>query len=80
MLTNIPNVSICQFQTSLAPVNLVHFSVFSVTYNIYSPCNIICVLDLLTILSHTHSRITIQYNQSNFLWNYIWTLVKKFMN
>ena len=35
---------------------------------------------ILTILSHAHRILTIQYNHRIFLWNYIWILVQQVMN
>ena len=80
MLTNILSVNVNQLQTSLTPVNLVHFSVFYITLKIYYALNVHCVLGVLTIIIHAHSRLTIQYNYRSFLWKYICILVQQFMN
>ena len=63
-----------------APIKLVHIALFSIPYKINFPCNVSCVFGILTILRHTHIRLTIQDNQRNFLWYYIWILVQHFMN
>ena len=80
MLTNIISGNVCQLQTSLTPINLARFALFTIPYKIHSPCNVSCVFGILTIPSHTHSRLTIQYNQKSLLWNYIWIPVQQFMN
>ena len=71
MLTKHFGGNVYQLQNSLTPINLVHLSLFSIPYKMYSPCNVSCVFGILTILVHTHKRLTIQYNQKIFLWNYV---------
>ena len=71
MLTNILGRNVCQFQRSLTPVNPVHLVLFTIPYRINSPCNLTRVFGILTIVSPTHSKITIQYNKMSFLWKYL---------
>ena len=80
MLTNIPGSNVCQLQTSLTPVNLVHLAIFTIPLKLYYPFNLPCVFGILAILIHTHLRLTIQYNPRSLIWNYIWILFQKFMN
>ena len=58
----------------------VSIALLTITYKMHSPCNVTCVFGILTIISHTYSSLTIQYNERSFFWNYICILVKKFMN
>ena len=60
--------------------NFVHFSFLAIFHKMYFASNIPCVLGIRTIMSHTHSRISIQYNYRSLLWNYIWILVQQLMN
>ena len=68
------------FIISLGVLGFWGFAFFSIPYKIHYPCNVSGMFGILTILSHAHSRFTIQDNQSSFLWNYVWILVQKFMN
>ena len=76
MLSNIFDSNVCQLQTSFTPVNIVHLALFNIPYKMNSSYNVPCVFGILTILIHTHSILTFQYIQRNFLWNYIWILVQ----
>ena len=43
------------------------FHFFTIPYKIHSSINVNCVFGILTILSHTKSRFSIQYNYRRFL-------------
>ena len=62
IFTNILGCSFCQLQTSFASVNFVNFSLLVIPSRIRSSSYVPCVLGILTIISHTNSRLTIQYN------------------
>ena len=59
-LTNILGINVYQLQTSFTHVNLVHLALFTIPYKMHYPCNVPYLFDILTILSHTHSILTIQ--------------------
>ena len=73
--TYIIGTNVCQLQTSFTSIYFVHLTLFSIPYKMHSSCNVSGMFGILTILNHAHSRFSIQYNQSSFLWNHVWIFI-----
>ena len=73
--TYILGTNVSQLQTSFTTIDFVHLAFLFIPYKIHSPCNVSGMFGILAILSHAHSRFTIQDNQRSSLWNYFWILV-----
>ena len=56
------------------------FTYFVISHKMYSFIYVPYRLGILTILIHTHIRLSIQYNNRCFFWKYILILVQKFIN